>query len=171
MAFQLLSLSSRSYLFLSLILSPQESFHRYSLPSECLSLTFLASFSTGEPCASSSHHRWIWWRISTGDVFKYHLPLSQFWWRLHCSSSENLLTGLPPKVIKYYLTILPWMMITKYQEDHHQIPRWCPSGRLEEAAASLQWSRGPNFDIQPELEEILKRRWKTLLLWLIAQNS
>ena len=34
------------------------------------------------------------------------------------------------------------------------------SDKLEEAAASLQWSRGPNFDIQPELEEILKRRSK-----------
>jgi len=38
-------------------------------------------------------------------------------------------------------------------------PYWLASkGKLEEAAASLQWSRGPNFDIQPELEEILKRR-------------
>ena len=54
------SLSSLPWIYLRLILLPQGSFLRSSLPSACLSLISLDSCSTGEQCASSYHHRFTW---------------------------------------------------------------------------------------------------------------
>ena len=82
--------------------------------------------------------------------------------------SESLHIGSPPKVIYILSADATFYFPAEHQNNccfHHIFNisslTWLSlSDKLEEAAASLQWSRGPNFDIQPELEEILKRRSK-----------
>lgn len=75
-------------------------------------------------------------------MFESYLLGFLFHWRTMCFilSSQPVLMALA----LFFVRESPYWLVSK--------------GRLEEAAASLQWSRGPNFDIQPELEEILKRR-------------
>jgi hypothetical protein len=64
---------------------------------------------------------------------------------------------LPWRAMCWVLSLQPVLMAAALL-GARESPYWLVTrGRLEEAAAALQWSRGPAYDIQPELGEIVRR--------------